>query len=440
MFQPLRRPSSRSLLVLAALSVVSVAGTSIRAADETTPYVTLENRWVMPADTFAPGPPSGFAITGNTNGRQVPFPSQPVQGVSAVLPKWNGNLLILADNGFGAKPNSADFRLRWYEVAPANDGTVAIQGYSELHDPQGLVPFPIVNGNLDRVLTGGDFDPESFRQAPDGTFWFGEEFGPFLLHADSTGRLLDPPFPLPVPGALRAFARGRPYIQSPDNPDLSALPTVEERRAAANLASSRGFEGMALNASATKLYPLLEGALVDDPIRTRLLLQEFDLAAEQYTGNIWFYPLDDPSHAIGDMTALNDSTFLVIERDNNQGPAAAFKRIYTVDLGDVAADGTLTKRLVVDLMSITDGRGLTMPEEGAVGLGPVFSFPFVTIESVYPVDAQTLLVVNDNNYPFSSGRRPGIDADDTEIILLRLPQPLDRDDALCGGRADCSAP
>ena len=40
-----------------------------------------------------------------------------------------------------------------------------------------------------------------------------------------------------------------------------------------------------------------------------------------------------------------------------------------------------------------------------------------------PVDGQTLLVTNDNNYPFSSGRTPGR-ADDNEFILIRLDQPL----------------
>lgn len=50
----------------------------------------------------------------------------------------------------------------------------------------------------DRVLTGWDFDPESMQVAPDGTIWFGEEFGPYLLHTDARGRLLEAPIPTPA--------------------------------------------------------------------------------------------------------------------------------------------------------------------------------------------------------------------------------------------------
>lgn len=38
-------------------------------------------------------------------------------------------------------------------------------------------------------------------------------------------------------------------------------------------------------------------------------------------------------------------------------------------------------------------------------------------------DRRTLVVANDNNYPFSSGRRPGA-PDDNELIVIRLPEPL----------------
>ena len=53
----------------------------------------------------------------------------------------------------------------------------------------------------------------------------------------------------------------------------------------------------------------------------------------------------------------------------------------------------------------------------------VFSFPFVTIESMLPLNDRTLLVINDNNLPFSSGRSPDC-ADGNEFVLIDLDQPL----------------
>ncbi|MBW4694082.1 MAG: hypothetical protein KME27_20245 [Lyngbya sp. HA4199-MV5] len=47
------------------------------------------------------------------------------------------------------------------------------------------------------------------------------------------------------------------------------------------------------------------------------------------------------------------------------------------------------------------------------------------MEDVLVIDANTILVANDNNYPFSSGRSPAID--NNEIILLQLEQPLKLD-------------
>lgn len=413
---------SAGLLALSAL--LSTPALPARAQEET-PYVTLAGRAVLPADTFAPGPPTGRSIDRPILNRVGPFPSPPVQGISAVLPLWQDRYLVLSDNGFGNKNNSPDYRLRWYDVRPDfATGSVEVGGFTELSDPAGLVPFPITNVTGDRVLTGGDFDPESFRMAPDGTFWVGEEFGPYLLHFDASGRLLDPPIPTPYPAELEPFAKGLRFVQSPDHPDFAGLNTADARRAAANLATSKGFEGMALSADESRLYMLLEGPLVDDPIQTRLLIQEFDLASKQYTGNYWFYPLSAPGQAIGEMTAIDDQRFLVIERDGEQGAKAQFKRIFLIDLRDKGADQVVTKRLVVDLLAITDSQGLTEPEEGAVGLGPVFSFPFVTIESVWPLGDRTLLVINDNNYPFSNGRRPDLAPDDTEFILVTLDEAL----------------
>jgi hypothetical protein len=66
--------------------------------------------------------------------------------------------------------------------------------------------------------------------------------------------------------------------------------------------------------------------------------------------------------------------------------------------GDPA--GFLIKHEVVDLLQIADPSDLG-------GLGPVFTFPFQTIESVIPLGSRRLGILDDNNYPFSSARNPG---------------------------------
>ena len=60
----------------------------------------------------------------------------------------------------------------------------------------------------------------------------------------------------------------------------------------------------------------------------------------------------------------------------------------------------------------------------------MFTFPFVTIENVDVVDRRTIVLANDNNFPFSNGRRPGT-ADDTELILLDVGDLLTRGTGPC---------
>lgn len=420
-------PLARLLLLAGVFALFSLP--LAVAQDAEMPTEILEGFAVLPADTFAEGPASGAFIpeTDDTNGRTVPFESQPVQGVSGIIPLDNGNWLALSDNGFGSQANSTDYLLRLYELnIDWAAGTVGVVGFIQLSDPNRLIPFPIINNDAEgRLLTGSDFDIESIRRTADGSLWIGDEFGPWLLQFDAEGVLLQAPIATPIPDVLAPYARGMEFVMAPQNPAFADLADNDARNAAANHRTSRGFEGMALSADGATLYTLLEGSMADDPLGQRLLISEFSLADNAYTGRTFFYPMSQPGHAIGEMTAVNDSQFLVIERDGNQGEAAAFKRIFLVDISAAAPDGVLRKTLVVDLMAIADPNGLTTAADNIIGFGPVFSFPFVTIESVYPVDADTLLVVNDNNYPFSTGRRPEDTPDDTEFILVTLPQPLD---------------
>jgi hypothetical protein len=161
---------------------------------------------------------------------------------------------------------------------------------------------------------------------------------------------------------------------------------------------------------------MLEGPLAGDPDVQRLNIYAFDTKTRRYTGQKWFYRLEAADNSIGDLTRVGERTFLVIERDNNEGPAALFKKIFLVDLDERDGAGFLVKQEVADLLNIKDPKHLG-------GSGALFRFPFQTIEAVIPIDRHRLGVLNDNNYPFSAGRAAG-SPDPNEFIIIRLDKPL----------------
>lgn len=359
---------------------------------------TLTGFASLPAETFVPGSePSGSAIgTGPFNGITAPFAHQPVQGFSGVVNRRDGTFDALSDNGYGNKANSADFLLRVHRIEPdTRTGKITVLGGFHLSDPDRHVPFPLTRA--DRVLTGADFDVESLVRMPDGTYWMGDEFGPWLLHFSAEGRLLEAPVPLDG-------------VKAPENPTLNG--------AQPDLGSSKGFEGLVRSVDGRHLYPLLEGTVRGDTPGD-LRFSEFDRRRGAYTGKRFVYRLESAAHAIGDAVAVDRHRFLVIERDGGQGESARFKRIYLADSRDRDGDGLMDKTLVADLLDIADPENLG-------GSGGTFRFPFQTIEDVNLVDDRTLAVLNDNNFPFSSGRTAG-KADDNEFITVRLTRGLHAD-------------
>jgi hypothetical protein len=104
---------------------------------------------------------------------------------------------------------------------------------------------------------------------------------------------------------------------------------------------------------------------------------------------------------------------------------ARFKRVYVVDLAQTAGEGFVRKIGHIDLMAIRDPEGRARVRGALPANTPRdrFTFPFVTIENVAMVDADHIIVGNDNNLPFSAGRH-FFEADANELILLRVPELL----------------
>jgi predicted extracellular nuclease/glycerophosphoryl diester phosphodiesterase len=199
----------------------------------------------------------------------------------------------------------------------------------------------------------------------------------------------------------------------------------------ANLGRSQGFEGMAFSPDRQTLYPLLEGTVVGDPVGS-LRIYKFDVATKKYQGLVGRYQLGNATNAIGDFTPINNNEFLVIERDNNQGTAAAFKKIFKVDFSKIDANGFVSKEEVANLLNIKDTNDLN--GDGST----TYTMPFQTIEDVLVLDSKTILVANDNNYPFSIGRPTAID--NNEIVVLELEKPLALDSRLGVAAAIAEAP
>ncbi|WP_159997475.1 esterase-like activity of phytase family protein [Roseomonas sp. 18066] len=386
---------------------------------------------------------TGPAPEGRPTGISLPFIGQPVQGFSGIKPVHSepGAYWVLTDNGFGSKRNSGDALLMFHKVRPDfRSGQVAVEQTIFLTDPARRVPFRIAHeGTEARYLTGADFDPESIQPIPNnGGFWIGEEFGPFLIRVDMEGRIQQ---------VVETTLEGR-AIRSPDHPSLQ-VPASPTAGVAFQSQRSGGYEGMAMLPDGSRLWALLEKPVLTaggQPEGAFLRMIEFDTARSAWTGRSVKYRLEPGATAIGDFNFIDERRALVIERDNGEGdpslacaagqhaaatPPTCFhaparlKRIYLVDLGQVDADGFVAKLAHIDLMAIRDPENLARQRGDRAADAPRdrFSFPFFTIEDVAMVDAEHIIVANDNNLPFSAGRHLSR-ADDNEFILLHVPELL----------------
>ncbi|MCK8785518.1 esterase-like activity of phytase family protein [Roseomonas sp. NAR14] len=386
---------------------------------------------------------TGPAPQGRATGVSLPLNGQAVQGFSGIKPVAGepGAYWVLTDNGFGTRRNSADALLMLHKVRPDfRTGQVAVERTIFLSDPDRRVPFRITyEGTERRYLTGADLDIESIQPVAGG-FWIGDEFGPYLIEVDAEGR---------VRRVVETVLDGQPLI-SPDHHSLQ-VPATPTAGTPFRVRRSGGFEGMAQSPDGQTLYALVEQPLfrpgTDQAEGPFLRILEFSVPRGAWTGRAMRFRLSEGATNIGDFNMVDERRALIVERDNGEGdpslacaegrnPPGCFatparvKRVTLVDLGAVDGEGFVRRIGSIDLMAIRDPEGVARQrgEAGRGDLGPDvprdrFSFPFFTIENVAVVDADHIIVGNDNNLPFSAGRhlaRP----DDNELILLRVPELL----------------
>jgi 2',3'-cyclic-nucleotide 2'-phosphodiesterase (5'-nucleotidase family) len=249
----------------------------------------------------------------------------------------------------------------------------------------------------------------------DGSFWMVDEYRPAIYHFDREGQLLK----RFVPQGTAAAAG-----QAPETFGTEALPAVLAQRR-----QNRGFEAVALNPDAGKLYAFIQSPIRNPETLTNSTLNglnnirivEFDLATEAVTAQ-YLYHLDNPRLAdvnntradkIGDAVYIGNGEFLLVERDDDaidSDPIETIeKKIYRFRLsgatnianlsGPIDLGGGLLK--TVDQMTPAEltSQGITLVQKTLhIDLAQAGYNSVEKVEGLALVDANTIAVINDNDF------------------------------------------
>lgn len=173
-----------------------------------------------------------------------------------------------------------------------------------------------INGNNIGTSVDG-LDSEGLAVASDGTFWVSDEYGPHIVHFDATGRTIE---------RINPFGSGT---------GGRTIPLVFATRRA-----NRGMEGLTLTPDGKTLVGIMQfplynpsSAAVSGSLVTRILT--FDMATGATRQFVYLIERAN-LQAVSEITAITNTTFLVLERDGEYGTEAnkstLFKRVYKIDL------------------------------------------------------------------------------------------------------------
>ncbi len=410
----------RALPVLLPLLLAAIPACGPRPVEQ----VTLTGRAVLPADTYTAGSGGGRG------------PQRRDQRAQGAVPRRAGAGLQLAHRHRprrGRRAGPAGQRLRHpgqqRRLPPALVRAAAAPG---LPAPQGRPGggaglHAAAGPPTARQLTGGDYDPEGFVRLADGSFWIGDEFGPWLLHFGDDGRPAGPtragagapPAACPTDAAWATCA-------PPTIPTCAACPT-RQPRPGPTCPAAAAWRAWPSARDGKHIYVAVEKALLDDPDPRRRLILEFDPARGAFTDRFWTYRVDTVGVSVASLEAVTDRR-AGADRARRRGGGAG--RRSSASTASTCAAPARTACWPRPWRRTCWTSTIPTPDRVRGGRrrpGPATTRSPTSPPSAWPcLDPSTLLVACDNNYPFSTGRRPGT-PDDTEFIRLRLPVPLDRE-------------
>jgi len=277
-------------------------------------------------------------------------------GLSAIDYLGDDKFLLLADRG--AADGAVSYPCRFHEVSlKVNSENKSIE--FELlkttmlvsKDGGSLVGSLTAHSadiNSNKVSNWTALDPEGMRRLRSGGLVVSDEYGPRVLMFDETGRL-EREFSIPEHFQLREPESGTHTMGTYPN---------------------RGLEGVAVTPTGDRIVAVIQSPLIQDAIvegdkclglNCRWILYQANGGVD---GEV-VYQLDNLKTGVSEVLAIDETKFLVLERDSKDGKDAETKRVYLCDTSgasDVRQIASLpqlnlpsdvkpvSKRLLIDLL------------------------------------------------------------------------------------------
>ena len=317
---------------------------------------------------------------------------------SAITYTGTGNSFIAVPDR-GPADGTTSYLDRYYTLdIPLTPGTIspALTATVLLKDQEGqnltgsAAAFDTIN-----PASSLRFDPEGVRVAYNRKIYVSDEYGPYIYEFDGNGartRIITIP---------EKFAITNP----------SANPTSELSGNSSGRQANRGMEGLAISPDGTKLFGMMQNALIQDHALDSSLkrigrynrILEIDLMSgvtKEYA-----YKTEKESYGVNEILAINGHEFLVIERDGKAGSSAVFKKIFKIDItgaSDVSGMESLPEKGDLPAgyipVSKTEFIDLLASGYGLAGASFAEKVEGLAFGPDLPDGRHTLLVATDNDF------------------------------------------
>ncbi|KAL9106649.1 MAG: hypothetical protein Q9227_008369 [Pyrenula ochraceoflavens] len=248
--------------------------------------------------------------------------------------------LIPQPNATTTSPSGTNIQFEYLESilfsGPDGAPTTGLDGNASGHlSYPGFPDLPIATYTGDgfgREGPGGQripIDSEGLVLGSDGSFWVSDEYGPYVYHFDSTGRMIEairpPDAIIPMRNGVESFSADSPPIYAPN---ITVSPSDPDT----GRENNHGFEGLTASPDGKYLYVMLQAALVQEGglkgrYERNLRLLQYDISsnAAVYLAEyvvplpLYYDGSKNTTAAQSEIHFLSPTQFLVLARDSGAG-------------------------------------------------------------------------------------------------------------------------